>query len=114
MSVSIPERDWKYLRRIQPEMLSALCARINRRTKALLEADAKSDHEIYQDVYGHIEASDRTIADCFDDWRRSTIGLKIPLLRREGLLTDDHLADMSDDIKRLLQTFGLLAEDDET
>ncbi len=112
MPPSIPERDWKYLRRIQPEMLAALCARINGRTKALLDAGGKSEHEIYADVFQHIETSDRIVAECFDDWRRSAIWLKIPLLRREGLLTDDHLANLSDDVHALLERFRMLAGED--
>ena len=41
MGKSIAERDWKYLRKIQPEMLSALCERINQQSMAILQAEYK-------------------------------------------------------------------------
>ena len=52
MSRSIPERDWKYLRKIQPEMLSALCARINRQAMELLQSQAESEHKKYLRLKG--------------------------------------------------------------
>ncbi len=103
MNRSISEKDWKYLRKIQPEMLSSLCARINREARVLLESHAESEHEKYRNLYQHVKNSDRIVASCFDDWRRSTIRLKIPVLRREGLLTDEHLNQMSDEIKDILK-----------
>ena len=106
--MSIPERDWKYLRKIQQEMLSTLCARINRQAMDLLQSQAESEHERYRSLYQHVKDSDRIVADCFDDWRRSNIWLKIPALRREGLLTNEHLSEMSDEIKDLLERFNKL------
>ena len=73
MSKAIPEKDWKYLRKIQAEMLSALCARINRQAVDLLQSHAESEHEKYRRLYEHVKDSDRVVADCFDDWRRSNI-----------------------------------------
>jgi len=105
MTGSIPEDDWKYLRKIQPEMLSSLCARINRQARVLLESQAEPEHEKYQNLYQHVKDSDRIVADCFDDWRRSNIWLKILALRHEGLLTDEHLIHMSDKVKDLLEKF---------
>jgi hypothetical protein len=103
MSRSIPEKDWKYLRKIQPEMLSSLYARINHQARALLELQAESEHEKYRNLHQHAKNSDRIVADCFDGWRRSNIWFKIPVLRREGLLTDEHLSQMSDEIKDILE-----------
>ena len=99
MNGSILERDWKYLQRIQPELLRALCARINHQATDILQSQAKSEHERYLILYKHIHDSNRIIASCFDDWRRSNLWTKILLLRREDLLTDEHLSQMSDQIK---------------
>lgn len=103
MAKSIPEKDWKYLRKIQPEMLDALCAGINARARNLLGSQARSEYERYQGLYKLMKDSDRIVADCFDDWRRSNIWLKISLLRCQGLLTDEHLRHMSDEIKEFLK-----------
>ena len=110
MGKSISERDWKYLRKIQPEMLSALCERINRQAMAILQAEDISAHETYKNLYQHMKKSDKIVADCFDDWRRSNIRLKIPLLRRHGLLTDAQLNHMSDEIKDLLEKINQLQD----
>ena len=103
MSSSIPESDWKYLRRIQPELLGALCSRINREAKSILESQSESEHEKYLRLFKHIDSSNRTLAECFDDWRRSNIWVKMLLLRREGLLTHEHLSKMSDQAKTDLE-----------
>jgi uncharacterized protein YprB with RNaseH-like and TPR domain len=58
-SKTIPEREWKYLRKIQPEMLSALCAGINRQAMDLLQSHALSEHEKCQRLYKHVRDSDR-------------------------------------------------------
>ena len=112
MTKAIPERDWKYLRKIQPKMLSALCARINRQAMALLQSHALSEHEKYQRLYKHVRDSDRVVADCFDDWRRSNIWLKIASLCHEDLLTDEHLGHMSDETRELLEKIQSRAKRD--
>ena len=103
MGSSIPERDWKYLRKIQPEMLCSLCARINQQARDLLQSQAESEHERYRSLYRHFKDSDRIVANCFDDWRRSNVRFKLQVLRREGLLTDEHLSRMSNEIRDLLE-----------
>ncbi|MEJ2689818.1 MAG: hypothetical protein P8130_07690 [Deltaproteobacteria bacterium] len=103
MSRKIPERDWKYLRKIQPEMLDALCARINRHAIQLLQSTEKTEHEKYLELYRHVNDSDQIVADCFNDWRRSNIWLKILALRRHGLLTDEHVSQLSKEGSELVE-----------
>ena len=95
MVTEIPERDWKYMQSIKPELLAALCSRINRRALALLQDSAGTEYETYLSLYQHIQDSDRVVADCFNDWRRSNIQTKLLLLRREGLLGDEQVAGLS-------------------
>ncbi len=92
----IKERDWKYLRGISDAMLHALCTRVNRKAVEIVEAGKKNPHEVYGELYRHIEDSDKIVADCFNDWRRSNIGMKIIFLRRHGLLTDEHVQSLSE------------------
>ena len=96
MTKSIPERDWKYLRRIQKEMLSELYLRINREASEILKAKEESEGEKYHNLYRHIEDSDEIIANCFDDWRRSNIGFKLLFLLHHNLLTDDRIKGLSE------------------
>jgi hypothetical protein len=87
----IPERDWKYLRSIQPEMLEELSRRINDEVRALLARGDLSEREKRAELYGLVKRRDKIVALCFDDWRRSTILVSCLALRRHGLLTSAHL-----------------------
>jgi hypothetical protein len=91
MSVSLPEKGWKYLRSIEPELLSDLCRKINQKAAQLLSSEFESEHKKYLALYKHIETSDKIVADCFNDWRRSTLTLKLALLRRHKVLKDEQM-----------------------
>lgn len=102
MTITILESDWKYLKQIQTEMTTTLCSRINEQSKNILNDRTVSDHEKYLKLYKHIEKSDKIVADCFNDWRRSNIWLKIQFLRKYDLLTEAHLDQMSDGLQTLI------------
>ena len=108
MSGTLPEKDWKYLRSIEPELLSELCRKINERAAQLLSSEFESEHKKYLALYKHIEVSDKIVADCFNDWRRSNLWLKLPLLRRHDLLKEEHIAKLSDAARDLLDRFDRL------
>lgn len=108
MTITIPEKDWKYLRSVQKDLLSDLCRRINVCASEILRSDTGSEHEKYLKLYEHIKESDDIIADCFNDWRRSNLWLKLPLLRRYELLKDEHISRLSDESRELLERFAPL------
>jgi len=112
MRKKIAEKHWKYLRKIQPEMLAALCARINRQAMDLLQSGALSELEKYQRLYKHVRDCDKVVADCFDDWRRSNMLLKVASLRHEDLLTDEHLGHLSDETRELVEKIQSIARRD--
>lgn len=103
MSRSIPEKDWKQLRKLKPEMLNTLCLRINKKAEEIIQTPEKSEHEKYIDLYEHIQESDDVVARCFNDWRRSNIWIKFHALLREGLLTDKHVMSLSDESEERFQ-----------
>ena len=96
MTGSITEKDWKYLRSIQAEMLATLCQRINETTASILKAEGQSEHDKYQKSLQHIRDANGIIASCFDDWRRSVIGVRLISLQGHGLLTETHLQHLSE------------------
>jgi hypothetical protein len=102
MTRSLPEKDWQYLRSIEAELLSDLCRRINQSSVDILRSEFGSEHEKYLKLYKHIEASDRIVAHCFNDWRRSNLWFILPHLRRHNLLTDEHITKLSDESRKLL------------
>ena len=95
MEKTIPEKDWKYLRSIQPGLLSSLCERINRKALDILKSRELPESEKYRKLFQHVQASDEIVARCFDDWRRSNIHLKIIALCQNNLLREEHLRCMS-------------------
>jgi len=46
-AAKIPEKDWKYLKKIEPDMLATVCGRINERSKTILNEKDKSEHKKY-------------------------------------------------------------------
>ena len=89
------ESDWKYLRGIHDEMLSALCGRINQRAGEITRDQSESEHAKYLRLFKHVRASDDVIAQCFNDWRRSTIALRTMCLRRHQVLTQEQFEHLS-------------------
>jgi 5'-deoxynucleotidase YfbR-like HD superfamily hydrolase len=105
MNNSIHERDWKALKKIRQETLEMLCARINEEGREILDSEDSSEHEKYLALYRHLDKSDDIVADCFNDWRRSNAKFKLLFLQREGLLSDSHIQNFSEEIQFLLQEF---------
>jgi hypothetical protein len=98
----LKERDWKYMRSIHDELLHRLCADINQRAAGIASADDTNPHERYLTLYRYIQEADGIIADCFNDWRRSRLSIKILALRRNDLLTDQHLQGLSPEAQEWL------------
>jgi hypothetical protein len=110
MSGTLPEKDWKYLRSIEADLLSDLCRKINESAAQLLSSEFESEHKKYLALYQHIKASDKIVADCFNDWRRSNLLYIVPVLRHHNLLKDEHIANMSDAAREVLDRFERLSK----
>lgn len=93
----LPERDWKTLRKMKGELLEELAERVTRRSAEILESELGSALDRYRILYRHLEESDGIIADCFDDWRRSTLMKRILSMRQHGLLTDKRMELLSEE-----------------
>jgi hypothetical protein len=102
------ERDWKYMRSIHDELLHKLCADINERAVEIASGDASNPHEKYLALYRYIQDADGIIADCFDDWSRSRLGIKLLALRRRGLLTDQRVQHLSPEAREWLSNVAEL------
>ena len=110
MADSIPERDWKYMRSIHDEILAVLCGQINRQSEVILEQGRDTPHKTYLDLYRHIQDSDDIIARCFNDWRRSTLQMKMSALHEHGLLTDAHIQKLSPEAQERLKALKELKD----
>ena len=101
---AIPERDWLYLRRVRGQLLEALCARISGEASRIMADHSLNQHAKFLQLYTHVNGQNVVVADCFDDWRRSNILLKLLLLREHRLLTDEHLSKLSAETQGRLNT----------
>lgn len=105
MTNSIQEKDWKYLRSIEKDLLSELCRTINQKAAAIVHAGAGSEYDKYLLLYKHLKDSDAVVAECFDDWRRSNLLFKLPLLHRHKILRDEHILNLSVETRERLDRF---------
>lgn len=103
MGQSPPERDWKCMKRLRDELLASLCKRINGQAAVILAGPEVSEHKKYLKLFEHMQASDRIVAECFDDWRRSTLLMKIHALESNGLLEAKHILLLSDETQQRLE-----------
>lgn len=99
---TFPEKDWKYLRSIEAELLAKLCGRINQEALEILQSTDMAEHERYLRLYRHYRDSDKIVADCFDDWRRSNIELKLLLMRKHKLLSVEMVGRLSEETRARL------------
>ena len=110
MTESISERDWKYMRTIHDDLLATLCERINSQSEVILKQGRNTPHKTYLDLYRHIQDSDDIIARCFNDWRRSTLQMKISALHEYGLLTDAQIQKLSPETQERLKALKELKD----
>ena len=104
MASPTPERDWKYMKKVKEELLAALCKQINGQAMDILKSEANSEHKRYVRLYQHVQDSDDIVANCFDDWRRSTLLMKLVALQQHGLLTSDHMQYLSEETQKRLKS----------
>ena len=88
-----------------PALLEVLCARINARTAEILREESLSQHERYLKVYQHLEKSDRIVADCFNDWKRSALWLRILFLLKHELLSAEQYEGLSEETRARIAIF---------
>ena len=106
MPNDFPESDWKILSRLKPLALDRLCQRILQKSGGFI-ARAKEGgyHSAYLDLYKYIQNSDETVANCFNDWRRSQALNLLIHWRSENLLTEEEFADFSLNTRTIVDGF---------
>ncbi|HEY3378077.1 MAG TPA: peptide ABC transporter substrate-binding protein [Armatimonadota bacterium] len=101
----LPEADWKYMRRLQPVLLNRLCEQINTEMVRILQEDAGTPHERYLNAFKHLQDADDIMADCFNDWRRSTLLQKLGALLHHDVLTPEEAAGLSAEMRAIVTLF---------
>lgn len=103
----IPERDWKVFKQVRERALQRFCEGVLAEAVAACTRPGLSAHQRYGDLYGLIQDRNRTMALAFDEFRRSTALGCIRLFRTLDLLTDDEIAQFSEDTQDLTRPRNL-------
>lgn len=102
---TISEKDWRYLRSVQAEMLDELSRRINDEVRRVLVSADFTENEKRGKIYEVVTRRDRIVADCFDGWSRSRIIEHCWILRKHGLLKAEHLAKLDPQTQKAIMPF---------
>jgi hypothetical protein len=106
MPNEFPESDWKILSRLKPLLLDRLCQRILMTSEDIIvRAKEGGYHSAYLELYKRIHASDEKVANCFNDWRRSSALEILINWRSENLLTEEEFAAFSSGTRTIVTGF---------
>lgn len=103
MAGNIPERDWKIFRRLRELALERFCERVLHEANEVIADDGRSFHERYLAVYRLIGERGETLADVFNDPRRSTALLQLAQMESRELLTPEEIAQFSEETREFLR-----------
>lgn len=93
------ESDWKTFKRLREQALERFSQRILDQCRALAEPGAASAHERYLELHQLVKEQDRELAAMFDTFSRSSANLALMRMRANGLLSEDELAELSDECR---------------
>lgn len=88
---SVPEKDWKLFRDLQPELTAKACDLVFKKVESISNNRVGKEHQSYLDLYRLIEDEDVKIAEMFNNPTRNNVLFKIGFLKRNGVLSDEQL-----------------------
>ena len=94
-SMSIPESDWKRLQALHRVALDRYCERVLQECSSLIADPSRAPHERYLALYKLIQERDDTLADAFNDLRRSTAISHLIAMRALRVITDEELEEFT-------------------
>ena len=101
--MKITESDWKKFKKIRESALERFCgAAMDDFEEAISNRDT-SNHARYLYLYKLVEAYDKRIALLFNDYSRSKAMMQLMFLRQEGLVTNDELETLSEELMKSTQ-----------
>lgn len=92
---SVPEKDWKRLISLKEKLLNYACENLFRRIEQISSSRKNREHGAYLELWHEIRKEDDAIAEMFNDLKRSNAVFKIAALRHYGVLSDEQLAQFS-------------------
>lgn len=92
---SVSEKDWKRLVSLKENLLNYACENLFRRIEQISSFRKNREHGAYLELWNEIRKEDDAIAEMFNDLKRSNAVFKIAALRHYGVLSDEQLAQFS-------------------
>lgn len=96
---SVPERDWKLFRKLQPTLLSKACEEIFEKVDELSKSRVGSEHESYLKLYDLVQNENFVLAEMFDNPTRNNVFYKIVELRKNNIFTEEQFAQFSEETR---------------
>ena len=97
----IPEADWRHWKKTSGAALERFCEKILKKA-AGFERGSGSAHARYQELFKYIKKSDDTIAEVFDNPRRSSAYIQIAKAVQAGMVEHEELSVFSEETKAVL------------
>ena len=98
--VNITESDWRAFKKVRERALQRFSQRVLDDCLRICQENGATAHERYLNLYRLLQDRDQEMARTFDDPRRSTAKLCLLLMRRQGLVTDEEMAEFSPEVQR--------------
>ena len=96
----ISESDWKKFKKIKESALDRFCGAAMADCAEVIANRGASNHARYLCLYKLVVNYDKRIALLFNDHSRSKAAIQLTLLRNEGLVTNEELDSLSEELKR--------------
>ena len=105
MPRTISEADWKIFRALHRTALERFCQGVLSEIDQISSNSGKSAHERYLAIFKLLESRDDTIAEAFNDMRRSTALQQLARIRYHKLLTEEELDRFSPETRAVVAVF---------
>jgi hypothetical protein len=99
----IKESDWKVFRRLREVALERFCERALAEMRYVAGELEKTSHERYLAVWKVMNDRDDELAAAFNNPRRSAALEQLMLMRSHKLLTDEEMAQFSDESRGVMK-----------
>jgi hypothetical protein len=97
------ESDWKVFRPLREVALERFCQRVLAEMRYIASEPEKTSHERFLAVWKVMHDRNDELAAAFDNPRRSVMLEQLTLMRSHKLLTDEEMAQFSDDAREVMQ-----------
>jgi len=93
------ESDWKKLGKMLPVWRERYLTDHNARIVRILTDPKKTETERFWDAKKQMQKDARTLEQCLDDMRRSTMLVRLWTMRKAGMIKREDLADFSQELQ---------------